>query len=106
MAKKIRPRITEYMDCCIICGAPAEWHHTLHGSANRAFADEDGLVIPLCPGHHRTAKEAVHKSYVTDTLCEIIGQLAFERNELADGKAKTIDEAKKHFLVRYGKAYL
>jgi hypothetical protein len=106
LAKKIRPRITEYMDSCIVCGMPAQWHHALHGTANRKLADEDGLIIPLCPVHHVVGKDAVHNCHTTDILCEIIGQLAFERNELADGTAKTLAQAKMDFFKRYGKGFI
>ncbi len=100
------PRVTKYMDCCAICGAPAAWHHLLHGASNRKLADEDGLILPLCPAHHQYSDVAAHVNQTIDRFCQIIGQLAFERNQLADGKAKTIEEARQQFLDRYGKAYV
>lgn len=34
------------------CQGRIEIHHCLHGSY-RAFADREGLVVPLCTKHHR-----------------------------------------------------
>ena len=42
-----------FVDTCVVCGyAPAELHHCIYGSANRALSDKYGLVIPLCRKHH------------------------------------------------------
>lgn len=106
MSKKIKPRITKYMDYCVICGKPAAWHHVFHGSAGRKLADEDGLVLPLCPEHHQYSSVSVHMNHTVDVLCEIIGELAFERNALADGKAHTVEEARQLFFDRYNKNFL
>lgn len=103
---KINPRITEYMERCMICGRLAEWHHALHGTANRKLASEDGLVVPLCPYHHRESYTAVHRDEDMNLLVEMIGQQAFMMNQLEDGKASTKEEAREQFIKRYGKAYL
>ena len=55
---------------CLICRKPAELHHPrfASGASQRA---SDWLVIPLCPGHHRTGGHgvAIHA-----------GQQTFEKN--------------------------
>lgn len=102
----IVPRITEYMDCCLICGRPAAWHHVLHGHRWRHLADEDGLVVPLCPEHHQYSDVAAHTNHTVDVLLEIIGQLAYERNLLAEGKAQSVKDAQLKFMERYGKNFL
>lgn len=102
----ITPKITEYMDSCIICGKPAAWHHVLHGYRWRHLADEDGLVLPLCPEHHQYSDVAAHVNHTVDCLCQIIGELAFERNILAAGKAQSVKDAQLKFMERYGKKFL
>lgn len=102
----IVPKITANMEFCAICGASADWHHVIHGHGKRELASEDGLVLPLCPYHHQYSDVAAHMNNTVDTLCEIIGQLAFERNQLAEGKARTIEDAEAQFLARYEKKYL
>lgn len=60
MPKKIEPRITKYMELCIICGKPAQWHHAIHtpqGSRDKASAD--GLLLPLCEDHHEGYAEPI-----------------------------------------------
>ncbi len=104
MSKKA-PRITAYMDTCAVCGKPAAWHHVLHGQ-NRQKADEDGLILPLCPDHHQYSDVAAHVNHTVDTLCEIIGELAYERNLLGDGKASNVEDARQQFRKRYGKNFI
>lgn len=100
------PKITEYMDNCIICGKPAAWHHVLHGYGMRHLADEDGLVLPLCPEHHQYSDISAHVNHTVDVLCQIIGELAFERNLLASGKVQSVHDAQLKFMERYGKKFL
>lgn len=102
MPKKIEPRITKYMELCIICGKPAQWHHAIHtpqGSRDKATAD--GLLLPLCEDHHEGVCGA-HKCAVVDTLCRVIAQLAWMLNQVATEEQK--DELKKKFIERYGKS--
>jgi len=40
---------------CVICRRPAEIHHVRHNASAR----DDGLVIPLCPDHHRNGGHGV-----------------------------------------------
>lgn len=106
--------ITEYMDYCIICGRPnVEKHHCLKGNKQRRLADEDELILPLCKEHH-TGIMSVHNLKELNILCEIIGQLAFEREYLInrqilpfdDSHDEISEEAREAFRSRYGRSYL
>ena len=100
------PKITKYMYNCIICGKPAQWHHVLHGYGMRHLADEDGLVLPLCPEHHQYSDVSAHTNQTVDKLCQIIGELAFEGRVLEEKRAETVYEARELFRRRYGKKFL
>lgn len=40
---------------CVICGRPAEYHHS------KCFRRRDHRYgLPLCPEHHRLSKNSVH----------------------------------------------
>ena len=45
---------------CYLCMSPRdlEWHHIIHGTANRKISDKYGLAVWLCHGCH----EALHSS--------------------------------------------
>ena len=95
------------MDYCLAhnCFKGAHWHHVIHTPAgSRDKASEDGLVIPLCSTHHEESVDSPHRSALTDTLCGMIGQLAWMLNQLATEDEK--DELKQKFKERYGKNYL
>ena len=102
--------ITKYNDYCIICGKPrTDMHHIFKGVKQRRLADEDELVIPLCQEHH-TGNMSVHQRKELNVLCEIIGQLAWERDQLIsnqelpfEGLSNTVRE---DFRNRYGRSYL
>lgn len=96
--------ITNYDQCCLICGKPAtDKHHLIFGTANRKLADQDGLIIPLCVEHH-TGLRSVHNQTELTVLSQIIGQLAYEKHKCAEGMAE--DDARQSFRIRYGKSYL
>ena len=96
--------ITEYMDYCVICGRPnVERHHCLKGNKQRRLADEDELVLPLCREHH-TGIMSVHMIKELNILCEIIGQLAYEKKKCAEGYGESA--ARESFRIRYGRSYL
>lgn len=106
--------ITKYNDFCIICGSPTvERHHCLKGVKQRHLADIDGLIIPLCKEHH-TGNMSVHNKKELNVLCEIIGQLAWEREYLInrqllpfdDAHDEISDEAREAFRSRYSRSYL
>ena len=96
--------ITKFDDMCIICNRPAtDHHHCLKGVKQRHLADEDGLILPLCKEHHE-GNMSVHQKKELNVLCQIIGQLAYEKRKCAEGM--TEEEARVDFMQRYGKGYL
>lgn len=96
--------ITEYNDFCLICGRPnAEHHHCFKGVKHRTLCTEDELLLPLCKEHH-TGNMSVHQKKELNVLCQIIGQLAYERDRCAEGYG--VEAARESFRLRYGKSYL
>lgn len=96
--------ITEYNDFCIICGKPrTDMHHCMKGHKQRHLAEEDELLIPLCQEHH-TGNMSVHQRKELNVLCEIIGQLAYEKKKCAEGYGEAA--ARESFRIRYGRSYL
>jgi len=103
--------ITKYNEFCLICGRPKNnMHHIFKGQKQRALADEDELIIPLCLEHHTTGNFSVHHTKELNILCEIIGQLAWERDYLIKKTELPFDdlseEAREAFRSRYGRSYL
>ena len=106
--------ITKYNDFCLICGSPrTDMHHCFKGTKQRHLADADGMIIPLCQEHH-TGNMSVHQKKELNVLCEIIGQLAWEREYLIeqmilpfdDSHDEISDNARNAFRSRYGRSYL
>lgn len=94
--------ITDDLDHCIICGKPAERHH-ICGGGNRHLSTKDGLIIPLCPEHHRDGVNAVHRNADMNQLMHMIGEMAWiYANALP---FEDVDSAKDRFRRRYGKNY-
>lgn len=93
--------ITEYTKYCTLCGTPTNvLHHLCYGGANRKLSDEDGLVIPLCEKCHGE----VHHNGTAGRMSKIIGQLAYELNEVAtEGEIK---DAREKYRRRYGLSHL
>lgn len=56
-----------------------EEHHVMHGTANRKLAEQYGLKVYLCPEHHRTGKEAVHRDNDVDEALKRYAQRMFEK---------------------------
>lgn len=102
---KSKPIITEFMEYCIICGKPAEWHHCFSGTANRSISDADGLVIPLCTDHHNSSRMSAHQNKEMYTLIHIIGQLAWEKHYIYVNECSE-SQARSDFMNRYGKSYI
>ena len=71
------------MSYCYVCGKPRplETHHVFHGTANRRLADEDGMVVALCPLCHR-------------------GYLGVHNNAELDLRLK--QDAERVWIARYG----
>lgn len=106
--------ITKYTQYCLICSKPlVEYHHCFKGTKQRKLADEDKIIIPLCSDHHR-GNMSVHNTKELNVLCEIIGQLAFEREYLInrqilpfdDSHDEISEEAREAFRSRYSRSYL
>ena len=104
--KEFKSIITEYTNMCLVCGNPnVEPHHVLHGTANRKFADEDLLIVPLCYEHHRGNNGVHGHNNAFDVALEIIGQIAWERKKIAD-TGMDIEEVRKEFRKRYGQSFI
>lgn len=65
---------------CFICGrvCKCEKHHVFFGTANRKISDEYGLVVDLCPSHHRTGFSAVHRNKDMNRALQEYAQACFE----------------------------
>lgn len=49
-----------------------ERHHVLYGAGQREVSEAQGLVVDLCPYHHRIGPEAVHNCRATrEYLCRL-----------------------------------
>lgn len=100
---KFKSIITNYPEYCLICGKPAEAHHIFKGNKQRKLSDEDLIIMPLCPDHHRGNLSA-HQTKELNVLCEIIGQLAYEKKKCAEGYGEAA--ARESFRLRYGRSYI
>ena len=95
----------KYQQYDVVDGNPnTERHHVFEGIKWRGLADEDGLWLPLTPTHHRDTKCGAHSCKFVKSLLHIIGQLAYEKHEVANGL--TEDEARAKFMRRYGQSFL
>ena len=66
------------------------------------MSEDDGLKVHVCPRCHTVGEklERIHDNPMAEKLSKMLGQMAFERNEVAKGA--TIDEARELFRKRYG----
>lgn len=82
---------------CFFCGSTRdiEMHHALHGP-NRKFADEDGLVVPLCRMHHIELHFGAD-GHKLDEALKKAAQYAWMKTY-----GKTVDE----WMARYRRNYL
>lgn len=90
---------------CIFCGAAGEEHHLLFGLGVRELAEEDGIKIPCCRMHHTSGNlnNRIHDNPMAEKLSKILGQVFWEKNEVAKGS--TEEEARVKFIARYGRSY-
>lgn len=99
----------EYNRYCFFCGTPVTngEHHLIFGTSNRQKSEEDGLKVPICDKCHTIGKlcERIHDNSMAEKLSKMFGQAIYERNALASGEVKTVDEAREKFLKRYGNCY-
>lgn len=70
--------ITSDLTHCDVCGAPAEVHHIIFGTANRELSERFGLIVGLCPVHHRTGKNAVHRNRTADLYYKGLAERRFK----------------------------
>lgn len=87
------------------CGRESEAvHHLIFGQGLRKLADQDGLAVPVCHHCHTLAlhtQDRLHDNPRAEDLSKMLGQMIFERNQVAQGK--TIEEAHEEFMYRYGR---
>ena len=79
---------------CIVCGRPAEQHHIIHGTANRRLSEKYGLVVGLCPDHHR-GPTGPHLCRETDLILKRQAQTDFEQTH-----------TREEFIKIFGRSYL
>lgn len=83
-------------DECYVCGSPyVEKHHIFYGVANRKLSEQYGMVVALCPEHHR-GTHGVHFNKVLDQHLKETAQKYFE------AEIGTRDT----FRAIFGKSYL
>ena len=79
---------------CIICGRPAEQHHVFFGNPNRRHSETYGLVVGLCPEHHR-GPTGPHQNRENDMRLKITAQADFEK-----------EHTREEFIRIFGRSYL
>ncbi len=102
--------VTRYGEICMICGKTAEATHHLIFGTERARADADGLIIPLCNNCHNMAggTRTIHGNSMAEKMSKMIGQLAWEKQYYKEraGENGKNDTAREAFRKRYGRSYL
>lgn len=102
--------VTKYSEICMICGRTAEATHHLIFGVERARADMDGLIIPLCNNCHNMAggTQTIHGNSMAEAMSKMIGQLAWEKQYYKDhaGEHGETDPARCAFMKQYGRSYL
>ena len=65
---------------CFLCGnrQGLEFHHIMHGTANRRLSTKYGLTCFLCKTHH-TGSYGVHSNAELNRWLQKVAQTAFER---------------------------
>lgn len=69
-----------------------EEHHVIYGKGNRPLSEKYGLKAYLCPEHHRTSKEAVHKNVHNDLILKKTAQRIFEKTHSRKEFMETFDQ--------------
>lgn len=84
---------------CYLCGREGclAVHHTIHGSANRKLADEDGLWVWLC---HRCHMDLHDRGEGDKELQALAEKKWIEWNYPNDP-----EKGQEEFIKRYGKSY-
>lgn len=80
VARVMESIITDNMSECAICHRrPVEVHHIVFGTANRDLSEKFGLIVPLCPYHHREGPTAVHAYRPANLYFKKLAQEAFKK---------------------------
>lgn len=109
-SKKRKSIVTEYEQISVFSGREAECkHHLIFGVSGRSYADDDGLFIPLTNDEHNLSMNGtiyqIHGNPAAEKLSKMLGQACWERHHIAETGC-TEQEARSHFMVRYGKSYM
>ena len=81
------PSIMQRRDhTCYMCCRAGDWsikkdlheHHIFGGTANRTLSERYGLKVYLCPDHHLTGPDAVHRNKEAMDMLRREAQHAFE----------------------------
>jgi len=89
--------IIQQIKKCYVCGTTVslESHHCIHGTANRAKAEQYGLKVWLCNKHHTGSSESVHRNNDMDLFFKQLAQEYFEE----------ICGSREDFIKEFGKSY-
>lgn len=77
------------------CHPVTHEHHIYGGTANRRISEAAGLKVHLCPDHHETGSEAVHRNQEYMRLIQQDGQKAYERTH-----------TREEFMALIGRSFL
>ena len=93
-------RIMQDTKECYVCKStiPLEYHHVFFGGRNRKKSDEDGLIVTLCPEHHRGTK-GVHGKNGHELDIKL-------KQEAERTWMEYYNKTEEDFIKRYGKNYL
>lgn len=110
--------ITDYTNISAFSGKPNPvCHHTIFGNSLRKLADEDKLTIFVTNEEHNCSSKGtiyqIHDNPAAEKLSKMLGQVAWEKEYLAKELEKQgydiddiKDEARTHFMARYGQSFL
>ena len=87
--------------CSFPLGTYSEFHHCIHGTANRAIADREGLGVYVHPQCHRL----IHSDKTADLVIERDAQEVWETKYMKDNNA-TAEEARTAWRELFGKSYI
>ncbi len=107
-AKKKRKRhkksiIRQQAGTCYLCvklHGDYRTHRVLHehhifGGPNRSASEAEGLKVSLCPEHHETGPEAVHRNIQIMRMVQQAGQAEYEKTH-----------SREEFMRLFGRNYI
>lgn len=93
---------------CIFCGREAtQTHHLIFGSGRRAFADKNGLYVPICANCHTSSErvsDRIHDNPMAEKLSKMLGQMWYECDKVEQGMSH--NDARTLFIKENGMSYL